>query len=152
MIPFCHLTLIAQKPLPHGYPQTLKTLGDHIKKKRLDLGLSQRVVTQKLNVNERTLFQWENNIFLPSPFIVLKIIDFLGYAPYDFYQKSFGEKLAKLRQYYGLTRLELAKKLGVSKPSIKVWEANKHRPCKKHWNKLNAFFNSPLLMIEDYKK
>jgi hypothetical protein len=38
---FCEVTLTAKKPLSEAYPKTLKTLGDHLRKRRLDLNLFQ---------------------------------------------------------------------------------------------------------------
>ena len=36
-LPFCKIELNAPKPLsPPGYPETINTLGDNIRKKRLD--------------------------------------------------------------------------------------------------------------------
>lgn len=41
-LPFCHVILKGQKPLPAGYPAQTKTLGDQLRKRRLDPGISQR--------------------------------------------------------------------------------------------------------------
>jgi len=56
MLPFCHLTLKAKKPLPLGYPQILKTLGDHLRKRRLDLNLLQKEVAEIIGVDETTIY------------------------------------------------------------------------------------------------
>jgi transcriptional regulator with XRE-family HTH domain len=44
----------------------LKTLGDHIRKRRLDLGLLQREVAAKLSVTESTIWNWESNTTDPA--------------------------------------------------------------------------------------
>lgn len=49
-LPFCNIRLRDQKPLPHAYPAESKTLGDHLRKKRLDLGLFQKDVARILGV------------------------------------------------------------------------------------------------------
>ena len=54
-LPFCHVTLRGQKPLPPGYPTHPKTLGDHLRKQRLDLGISQRELGGRLGVSEQSL-------------------------------------------------------------------------------------------------
>ena len=51
------MSLTASRPLPPAYPRELKTLGDHLRKKRLDLGLLQKDVSQSLGVNE-TYILW----------------------------------------------------------------------------------------------
>ncbi len=61
-LPFCQITLKTQKPLPSAYPQTPKTLGDHLRKKRLDLKLLQKEVAQRLGVGESTVYNWGNNL------------------------------------------------------------------------------------------
>src|ERR1700720_743605 len=50
-LPFCHLRLSTQKPKSSVYPKELKTLGDHIRRRRLDLGLLQRQVAQLISVD-----------------------------------------------------------------------------------------------------
>ncbi len=40
-LPFCHAELRASKPKSFRYPTRLNTLGDHIRSRRLDLGLFQ---------------------------------------------------------------------------------------------------------------
>jgi transcriptional regulator with XRE-family HTH domain len=57
----------------------LKTLGDHLRKRRLDLGLLQREVAQKLQVNQMTICNWEINRTSPQLRFIPRIITFLGY-------------------------------------------------------------------------
>jgi len=80
-LPFCKVTLKAKKPNKSKYPETLKTLGDHIKKRRIDLGLPQTHVANMLGVQESTVFNWEHNLSQPSLAHFPKIYQFLGYKP-----------------------------------------------------------------------
>jgi len=48
-LPICHFVLKAQKPNRKPYPKELKTYGDHLRKKRLDLNLSQPQVAKIIN-------------------------------------------------------------------------------------------------------
>jgi hypothetical protein len=41
-LPFCHVGLSAKKPKSEAYPTALRTYGDHLRAKRLDLGLLQK--------------------------------------------------------------------------------------------------------------
>jgi DNA-binding XRE family transcriptional regulator len=61
------LSLNAPKP-PHqkGYPLKIETLGDHLRKRRLDLGLLQKEVGSIIGVDETTIYNWENNRASPS--------------------------------------------------------------------------------------
>jgi hypothetical protein len=59
--PFCCLTLRSQKRLPRAYPQVLSTIGDHLRKRRLDLGLLQRQVADQLGADPCSVTNWELN-------------------------------------------------------------------------------------------
>jgi transcriptional regulator with XRE-family HTH domain len=80
-LPFCHVRIKAEKPKSRKYPKELKTLGDHIRKKRLDLGLLQAEVAERVGVTASTIFNWERNRVSPQARHIRKIIRFLGYKP-----------------------------------------------------------------------
>jgi len=54
------VTLKAPKALPDLYPQTSNTLGDHLRKKRLDLKLHQTDVAKLPGAETATVTYWEN--------------------------------------------------------------------------------------------
>src|SRR5262245_4545307 len=60
MLPFCHVHLRAKRTDPR-LPRQLKTLGDHIRKKRIELGLLQREVADLLGVDSQSVNAWERN-------------------------------------------------------------------------------------------
>jgi DNA-binding XRE family transcriptional regulator len=78
-LPFCHFKLKAEKPIPYNYPKVLKTLGDHIRKKRLDLGLFQKDLAKLIGVDKTSVYNWENNKTHPAPRFFQKIVHFLEY-------------------------------------------------------------------------
>ncbi|MBI2073639.1 MAG: helix-turn-helix transcriptional regulator [Gemmatimonadetes bacterium] len=82
-MPFCGVTLRGQKPPPPGYPRELRTLGDHLRKRRLDLGLRQDDVARKLGVSLDTIRNWEVGRAAPAQWQWAGIIRFLGYAPFS---------------------------------------------------------------------
>jgi transcriptional regulator with XRE-family HTH domain len=127
-LPFCQVSLKAKKPLPRTYPKELKTLGDHLRKKRLDLGLLQKDVAKILGVSQGTIYNWENNRTSPSLRAIPKIIEFLGYIPYDIQEKTPGEELRLLRRTLGLSQEKLATKLGVDPSTLWRWEKGKRTP------------------------
>jgi len=63
------LRLKAPKPNFPKYPKELKTLGDHIRKRRLDLGLVKRQVAERIGVSEATIYNWgtQRNLAADSP-------------------------------------------------------------------------------------
>ena len=44
------------KPKTKGYPTELRTIGDHIRKKRMDEGLSQAQLAKKLNIRTHRIW------------------------------------------------------------------------------------------------
>src|SRR5260370_6334363 len=59
-LPFCHFKIRAEKPKHSDYPNEINTFGDHLRVKRLDLGLTQKQVAQELRVDESRLRSWES--------------------------------------------------------------------------------------------
>ncbi|MGD0949421.1 MAG: helix-turn-helix transcriptional regulator [Candidatus Binatia bacterium] len=126
-MPFSHLRLSARKPEHSAYPKELKTLGDHLRRKRVELGLLQREVAEKLGVSEASVWQWESNQTKPKPCLLPRIIDFLGYAPWTA-PAAFGEWLRMARRANGFSRKRLAKVLKVDESTVFWWESGTSQP------------------------
>ncbi len=65
---------------PKGYPISPVTIGDHLRKKRLDLGLTQEAAGKLLGVTESTVWNWEHGT-PPKLKHHFKITQFMGYSP-----------------------------------------------------------------------
>jgi DNA-binding XRE family transcriptional regulator len=63
-----------------GLPECLNTLGDHIRKKRLNLGLTQREAAHLIGVEQCSVYNWEKRGMKPAQRVQTAIIDFLGYG------------------------------------------------------------------------
>lgn len=63
-----------------GLSKELKTLGDHIRKRRLELGF-QKDAAKQIGVDEATIFNWESNETTPTIRHIPRVIEFLGYNP-----------------------------------------------------------------------
>ncbi|MEE9214079.1 MAG: helix-turn-helix transcriptional regulator [Thermodesulfobacteriota bacterium] len=137
-MPFCHITLKTQKPLPSAYPQTPKTIGDHLRKRRLDLNLLQKDIAQKLDVCEPSIYNWENNLAKPALRYIPKIIEFLGYVPFDTSNMSVGEKIVSYRRLLGLSQKKLAHRLGIDPSTLGRWERDKRQPPERVLKDLNT--------------
>jgi transcriptional regulator with XRE-family HTH domain len=61
-----------------AYPKELRTLGDHLRKRRLDLGLLQRQVAEQLGVDKTTVYNWESHRTAPPPVYEHRIAAFLS--------------------------------------------------------------------------
>jgi transcriptional regulator with XRE-family HTH domain len=143
-LPFCHIQLTARKPPSPAYPRELKTLGDHLRKRRLDLGLLQRDVAEKLQVNQMTVCNWETNRTSPQLRFIPSIVAFLGYSPDYTQSDSLGKRILARRRLLGLSQKELAHHLGIDQSTLRRWERDRSRPSKKLLRRLDAFLTSHL--------
>jgi transcriptional regulator with XRE-family HTH domain len=141
-LPFCHLSLKAPKP-PHkkGYPLKIDTLGEHLRKRRLDLGLLQKEVGRIIGVDETTIYNWENNRSSPSLYFLPKVIKFLGYNPLPSSPTTLGEKLLAYRKLNGITQEELARQLGVDPTTLARWERGQGKPIQKIAEEIRKFID-----------
>ena len=129
-MPFCHAELRASKPKPDHYPKEINTLGDHIRKRRLDLKLLQKQVADQIGVDGTTITAWERNTTSPAVRFIPAIIQFLGYDPLP-EGNSFSEHLATARRVQGLSLRKMAVELGIDPGTLLDWESGKHKLTKK---------------------
>lgn len=123
LLPFCHLVLQAQKPGPKAYPDSPKTMGEHIRKRRMDLHLTRKGLGEILAVSPYSIKEWEEGNASPRVSLVPQVISFLGYKPFgDPGTMSEGEKIRQSRRMLGLTREEAAERLGVCTSTLACWE------------------------------
>jgi transcriptional regulator with XRE-family HTH domain len=121
------------------YPVQPSSVGEHLRKKRLDISLSQADVAKRLRVNEASVWNWENNRSCPSIRLIPRVIDFLGYVPDDSKPESLGQRIIAFRRLRGLTRKELARRLGVDPTTLAKWERGERRPPAELLNRLTGF-------------
>jgi transcriptional regulator with XRE-family HTH domain len=127
-LPFCHVTLRGQKPLPRAYPRALSTIGDHLRKRRLDLGLLQREVAERLGVDHCTVTNWELNRTKPALRFLPGIINLLGFDP-SAPSASLGERLKAWRHRAGLPQDRFARLIGIDPATLSRWERNLRVPA-----------------------
>jgi transcriptional regulator with XRE-family HTH domain len=132
-----------------NYPARLDTLGDHIKKKRLDLGWTKKRMAAELGVDETTVYNWEIDRTVPVVRVVPGIIQFLGYVPYA-PAKSLPEKLRTRRRRLGLSQKKLAHLLGVDESNLRGWESGRRLPSERFRLLLDDFCNEE--MTPDYSR
>jgi DNA-binding XRE family transcriptional regulator len=108
-VPFYHTSVQTRKLNSGDRLGEPQTFGDHLKKKRLHLGLTQKQVAQALGMSEYSIICWETGKASPNIRYMPRIIAFIGYQPYtDISEKSLGEKILILRQLRGISQKELA--------------------------------------------
>jgi transcriptional regulator with XRE-family HTH domain len=106
------------------------TIGDHIRKKRLDLNLFQKDVAKLLGVKECTITNWEKNHSQPTIHYLHKIIQFLGYIPFEITGISSGEKIKFYRTIRGISQKNLAREISIDPGTLSRWEKNIRKPYK----------------------
>jgi len=140
-LPFCHAALTTPKPKPPSYPNALSTLGDHLRKKRLDLRLLQEQVAEQIGVDVTTITNWESNKTAPALRYFPNIIRFLGYSPFPA-GDSLPEKPTTARKALGLSRRKLAERLGVNPCTLAGWETGRNKPTRRAVGIIEAFFRT----------
>ena len=139
-LPFCYVTLKALKPRSKAYPEAICTIGDHLRKKRLDMGIFQKEVAIAIGVDTLTVCNWENNLTNPRLKFLPKVIEFLGYNPINGNATSLGERIREYRIPRGLSLKKIARDLGIDPGTLSRWERKKSEPSKKLKRHLNSFF------------
>jgi transcriptional regulator with XRE-family HTH domain len=103
------ITLKTKKP--KEYSETPQTLGEHLKKRRKELGLLQREVAKQMGVNTWTYLNWEKGKTEPVASQFRPVIEFLGYDPTP-EPKTLGDRLQAKRRATGMTFDQVAFHLG----------------------------------------
>lgn len=124
---FCHLTEESVRPPLPSYPGGIKTIGDHIRHRRLDFGMYQKDVAEYIGVITDTITNWELGRTNPEIRYIPGIIQFLGYVPFTV-GKSFSERLRAYRMIRGLSQKECAKVFGVDPTTLMKWETGSSSP------------------------
>jgi transcriptional regulator with XRE-family HTH domain len=132
------LILKSQKPINDQYPKEIKTLGDHLKKRRLDLELLQKEVAERLGVSVCSIRNWEKQRNSPEIWFIAPIIEFLGYDPFP-EPKTLPEKLKTCRMRMGMTQEELARKLGIDPGTLRSREMGRHKPTQQSQEIIQEF-------------
>src|SRR5712672_1381538 len=122
-----------------GYPGNPKAIGEHLKKRRLDLELSQKELARHLGTNEWSVINWETGEHQPAVRYYPLIIRFLGYNPFPKPGESFPERLKAARKTRGLSWKRLAKELGVWETTVRDRENGTNKPTKLLYARLCRF-------------
>jgi DNA-binding XRE family transcriptional regulator len=132
-LPFCQSSIVAPIPFQpkrwkctQTVPNHPKTIGDHLKAKRLSLHLFQTDVARFIDVHKVSVQNWERNVGIPSPGQMPAIIQFLGHVPFA-HDGSASGRFRWLRICAGWTQEELA--AAVKCDEVTVWRWETGQPC-----------------------
>jgi transcriptional regulator with XRE-family HTH domain len=149
MLPFCDRRVsVPRKDVAPVWTRSFpiskepKTLGEHLKKKRFQIGLRQDESAVKLEVSCKTLSDWETDRLYPSLPMQPRLVDYLGFDPFvdlalgkskgnETYGVAFlapdskattGQRIRGWRIGLKKTRKQMAFDLGVSVKTLWGWE------------------------------
>jgi transcriptional regulator with XRE-family HTH domain len=111
-VPFCRwarLTVKTQKQ--RDYSESPQTLGEHLKKRRKELGLLQREAAEQMGIGTETYANWENDKTEPVASQFRPVVAFLGYDPTP-EANTLAERLEAKRRGLGVTFDQIAGYLG----------------------------------------
>ena len=152
-MPFCHLRIKALRhPCPNywittqAYPAVPKTIGDHIRKRRLELHILQKPLAERLGVNIETLKIWERGAAMPMIRHLPAVIEFLGIDP-EPEPAALPERIAFGRRKLGWTQEKLAKAVGLNVSTILRWESGASIPAPRKLAEFQARLGERFLLI-----
>ena len=83
-------------------------LGEHLKKRRRELGLLQREAAEQMNIWTETYGNWENEKSEPVAAQFQPVVEFLGYDPTPA-ARTVAERLQAKRRELGVTFSQIAR-------------------------------------------
>ena len=142
-MPFCYVTLQRVRcPIgPYftektGYPASPKTVGEMIRKRRLDLGLRQRDVAEIVGCDTMTVVNWEkSHTAFPRINHMAGVVRFLGFNPLP-NGDSVAQRLVNHRKALGVTQNQFAQELGVDPSTLAKWERGERQPVGKYLDRV----------------
>src|SRR5262249_44761141 len=137
-LPFCHVALKTEKPKSPKYLENLETLGNQIRKRRLDLGLLQKELAIRMGVDTETEYRWERNRASPSILQFPRVIRFLGCDPQPI-PETLPDQLRNARQRSGLSQAAIARQLKIDTTTLRKWEQGRARPSTRSLKLIKKF-------------
>ncbi|MBL6614572.1 MAG: helix-turn-helix transcriptional regulator [Reyranella sp.] len=132
---------MAKAKKPKDYPENPKTLGEHLRKRRRELGLLQREVAGQMGIAVETLINWEKDRTRPVAAQFRPVIDFLGYDPSP-EPKILAERVEAKRRVLGVTFEQVANYLGWDTGSLSRYLNGTWRLSSDRQGTLEAFLSS----------
>lgn len=126
-------------------PDVLNTVGDHIRRRRLERHLLQKYVAKAIGVTVPTITNWEKNHTQPEFRHMPAIIKFLGYNPTP-QADTPAKRLVQARTALGLNQKEYAEHIGVPWWRLALSEQG----CGRERARFPAFGKTPAESIQPF--
>ncbi len=121
------------------------TLGDHLRRRRLELGLYQKDVAVQIGVTTSTIWNWEHGWTINLRYMP-RVIEFLGYNPIP-QPNGILERLAWYKQANGLTLGQLGDKMGRDPEQLADWLSGRHKPCRRNREEIERFLTACRIFV-----
>jgi transcriptional regulator with XRE-family HTH domain len=142
-VPFCRqtpLTVKAQRA--KDYSESPQTLGEHLKKRRRELGLLQREAADRMGILTETFGNWERGDSEPVGAHFRPVVEFLGYDPPPA-PATLAERLKAKRRELGVTFLQVARYFGWDEGTLTRYLNGNWRVPSARADELEAFRVAP---------
>jgi transcriptional regulator with XRE-family HTH domain len=126
-------------------------IGEHIKKRRLDLKLTFKEAGKLLGTDERSIINWEKGQTVPKVYRLPSIIRLLGYNPLP-EPRTIGEALVAKRLEFGWSRKVASRHFGIDESTLRDWEQGKIILFRKHRRLVAEVLGIPQGKIDDEMK
>jgi len=125
LLQFVPIRLKALKPKETDFEP--KTLGEHLRKRRLELRLTQTQAGEGIGVNPWTVLNWEKGHTEPPVESMPSILRWLGYDPFP-EPESLPERLLAKRRAMGWSLKSAARRAGIDEGTWAAWESGATSP------------------------
>jgi transcriptional regulator with XRE-family HTH domain len=125
--------------IPKPYDVEPKTIGEHLKRRRLELGVYQKDVAKQIGVTLFSIMNWETGLSRPMTRHLPAIFKFLGYNPMPDAPSTVPALLKAQRLELGLSQEQAAKQLCVDETTWARWERGKRIGKPEHRKRVMHF-------------
>ncbi len=115
------------------------TLGDHLRRRRLELGLYQKDVAVQIGVTTSSIWNWEHGWTIDLRFIP-GIIEFIGYNPISC-PDDLIDRLAWYKRINGLSLEDLGALMRRDPEQLGGWLNRRHKPCRRNLGDIAHFLS-----------
>jgi transcriptional regulator with XRE-family HTH domain len=119
-----------------------KTLGDHIRRCRLILSITQEETALRLGVNAWTVLNWETGETKPEIRFIPALTAFLGYDPEPADTGTLAGRLVSKCRELGLSQREAARCLAIDPGTWAGWERGTEIKREAHRRAVEGFLGS----------
>lgn len=148
-LPFCHFEIRVPESRLNAFILRRKglaaqpgTLGEHLRNRRLVLGLRQEDVAERLGTVREVYDRWERDERRPVVSVWPSVLAFLGYYPG--LQESPADLTLFARRKFGLEQKKLAERIGVIHQRLRRWEHGTEKPSSAEFARLQRVLLEPL--------